>query len=44
MRNREKQGRSSFCEQKEAKKLHDGASRSGVGDSALSAGPVLQGE
>ncbi|HTN11594.1 MAG TPA: hypothetical protein VL154_11570, partial [Acetobacteraceae bacterium] len=23
----EKQGKSSFCEQKEAKKLHDGASR-----------------
>jgi hypothetical protein len=28
------QGRSSFCEQKEAKKLHDGASRPGFGDSA----------
>jgi hypothetical protein len=40
----EKQGRSSFCEHKEAKKLHDGASRAGFGDSALSAGPRLQGE
>jgi hypothetical protein len=39
-----KQARSSFCEQKEAKKLHDGASRAGVADSALSARPVLQGE
>jgi hypothetical protein len=50
----EKQGRSSFCEQKEAKKLHDGASRQkfhagasrlgGFGDPALSARPRLQGE
>jgi hypothetical protein len=27
MRSGERQGRPSFCEQKEAKKLHDGASR-----------------
>jgi hypothetical protein len=40
----ERLARSSFCEQKEAKKFHDGAARAGVGDAALSARPALQGE
>jgi hypothetical protein len=39
---RGRQGRSSFCEQKEAKKLQDGASRVGVGELVIPARPALQ--